>query len=408
MARGINKLTVRALASLSKPGRHADGGNLYLQIAQSGTRQWTFFFQLHGKQREMGLGSAGQGGITLAEAREKAIGARRLLTQGLDPIDARNGVRAADKAAGVKFGQFADDYVKTHKSEWSNSKHAAQWSMTLGESYCAAIRPKPIGAIGTEDILAVLEPVWQSVPETARRVRMRLEKVLDAARVRGLRSGENPARWKGHLDHILPKHGKALRGHHAALAWTEVPGFMRLLETREGMASQAFRFLILTAARTSEVLNARWEEIDFDKATWTIPAERMKSRREHRVPLTKTALALLTQVRGKHMAFVFPGPSDAGPLSNMSLLMVLRRLKREDVTPHGMRSAFRDWAAECTNFSSEVCEMALAHVVENATEAAYRRGDLFDKRRKLMEEWAEFCETQERAKILPLNIESSL
>ena len=402
MTRGINKLTVRAVATLTKPGRHADGGNLYLQIAQSGTKQWTFFFQLNGKQREMGLGSAGPSGMTLAEAREKAIEARRLLTQGIDPIDTRNGAKATAKVAGVKFGKFADDYVKSHKSEWSNSKHAAQWSMTLGDAYCALIRPKPIGAIGTEDVLAVLEPVWQSVPETARRVRMRLEKVLDAARVRGLRAGENPARWKGHLDHLLPKHGKASRGHHAALPWTEVPEFLRLLETREGTAALAFRFLILTAARTSEVLNTRWDEIDFDKAIWTIPAARMKSRREHRVPLSKAALAPLKQAMGRHKAFVFPGPSDAGPLSNMSLLMVLRRLNRDDVTAHGMRSAFRDWAAECTSFPSEVCEMALAHVVENATEAAYRRGDLFDKRRKLMEAWAAFCEPSRSAKVVPI------
>ena len=407
MARGINRLTVRAVATLTKPGRHADGGNLYLQIAQSGAKQWTFFFQLNGKQREMGLGGAGQGGVTLAEARDKAIEARRLLTQGIDPIEARKGVQATAKVAGVKFGKFADDYVKSHKSEWTNAKHAAQWSMTLGDAYCALIRPKPIGAIGTEDILAVLEPVWQTVPETARRVRMRLEKVLDAARVRGLRSGENPARWKGHLDHILPKHGKASRGHHAALAWAEVPEFLHLLETREGMAALAFQFLILTGARTSEVLNARWDEIDFDKAMWTIPAERMKSRREHRVPLTKAALIPLEHAKGQHAVYVFPGPSEAGPLSNMSLLMVLRRLKRNDVTPHGMRSAFRDWAAECTNFPSEVCEMALAHVIENATEAAYRRGDLFDKRRTLMEAWAAFCE-QDGNTTLPLKRKPSL
>ena len=402
MARGINRLTVRGVATLSKPGRHADGGNLYLQIAQSGTKQWTFFFQLNGKQREMGLGSAGPGGMTLVEARESAIEARRLLAQGLDPIDARHGVRAKAKVAGVKFGKFADDYVKSHKSEWSNPKHAAQWSMTLGDAYCAAVRSKSIGAIGTEDIVAVLESVWQTVPETARRLRMRLEKVLDAARVRGLRSGENPARWKGHLDHLLPRHGKASRGHHAALPWSEVPDFLRQLEARDGMAALAFRFLILTATRTNEVLKARWDEIDFDKATWTIPAHRMKSRREHRVPLSKAAITPLKQAMGRHKVFVFPGPSDAGPLSNMAFLMLLRRLKRDDATPHGMRSAFRDWAAECTSFASEVCEMALAHVVENATEAAYRRGDLFDKRRKLMEAWAAFCEPRKSAKVVPM------
>lgn len=402
MARGINRLTVRAVATLVKPGRHADGGNLYLQIAPSGTRQWTFFYQLNGKQREMGLGSAGQGGITLAEARDRAIEARRMLTHGIDPIDARNGVRATAKVAGVIFGKFADEYIKSHKSGWSNPKHADQWSMTLGDAYCALIRPKPIGAIGTEHILAVLEPVWQTVPETARRVRMRLEKVLDAARVRGLRSGENPARWKGHLDHLLPKHGKASRGHHAAMPWAEVPDFLRMLEAREGTAALAFRFLILTACRTGEVLGARWAEIDLDKATWTIPAERMKSRREHRVPLSKATIAVLKLAKGKHPDFLFPGPSDVAPLSNMAFLMLLRRLKRDGVTAHGMRSAFRDWAAECTNFPSEVCEMALAHVVENATEAAYRRGDLFEKRRKLMEAWAAFCEPRTGTKVLPM------
>ena len=402
MARGINRLTVRAVATLTKPGRHADGGNLYLQIVPSGTRQWVFFFRLNGKQREMGLGNAGQGGMTLAEAREKAIEARRLLAQGIDPIEARKGTKALSKTAGIKFGKFADEYVKSHRAGWSNPKHAAQWSMTLGDAYCSSIRSKPIQDIGTDDILTLLTPVWQTVPETARRVRMRLEKVLDAARVRGLRSGDNPARWKGHLDHLLPKHGKATRGHHAAMPWAEVPDFLRMLEAREGTAALAFRFLILTACRTGEVLNARWAEIDFAKATWTIPAERMKSRREHRVPLSKAALAVLEQAKEKHPEFLFPGPSDIAPLSNMAFLMLLRRLKRDNVTAHGMRSAFRDWAAENTNFSSEVCEMALAHVVENATEAAYRRGDLFEKRCKLMEAWAAFCEPRANAKILPI------
>ncbi len=263
--------------------------------------------------------------------------------------------------------------------------------MTLGEAYCGPIRSKPLGAIGTEEILAILEPIWQTVPETARRVRMRLEKVLDAARVRGLRTGENPARWKGHLDHLLPKHGKAARGHHAALPWAEVPTFMRMLEAREGIAALAFQFLILTACRTGEVQGARWCEINLDKATWTIPAERMKARREHRVPLSDAALELLKRVQGKHNELVFPGPSDTGPLSNMAFLMLLRRIDRGDATAHGMRSAFRDWAAERTIFPSEVCEMALAHVVENATEAAYRRGDLFEKRHKLMAAWSDFC-----------------
>lgn len=404
MPRGIHRLTARGAATLTKPGRHADGGNLYLQIAPSGTRQWTFFFQLNGRQREMGLGSAEPGNVTLADAREKAVEARRQLSQGIDPIEARKGVLASAKIAGVKFGKFADDYVKSHQSEWSNIKHAAQWDMTMGDAYCSSIRNKSIAGIQTEDILAVLEPVWQKVPETARRVRMRLEKILDAARVRGYRSGENPARWKGHLDHLLPKHGKGSRKHHSAIAWVDLPNFLRELEAREGSAALAFRFLILTACRTSEVLNARWEEIDLKNSIWTIPGERMKSRRQHRVPLSKSALTILEASADKHDNFVFPAPSDLGPLSNMALLMLLRRMDQTGATAHGMRSSFRDWAAECTSFPSEVCEMALAHVVENATEAAYRRGELLDKRRKLMEAWAVFCEDLPPSNVVQLTL----
>ena len=308
----------------------------------------------------MGLGSAGSGNMTLTEAREKAIKARRLLAQG-----------------------------------------AAQWSMTLGNAYCSLIQPKAIATIQTEDILTVLEPVWQTVPET-HAVRMRLEKVLDAARMRGLLSGENPARWKGHLDHLFPKHGKASRKHHSALALADVPHFQGVLETREGVAAPALRLLILTACRTSEILNARWSEIDLDEAIWTIRAERTKAGREHRVPLSKAAIALLKQVKGKHDEVIFPGPSDTGPFSNMALLMLLRQVGRDHVTVHGMRSAFRDWASKYTNFSNKVCEMVLAHVEENATEAAYRRGDLFEKRSPLMKAWASYCEPRKSAKALPL------
>ena len=402
MVRSLHRLTTRQATTLNKPGRHADGGNLYLQISPAGARQWVFFYMLKGRQREMRLGSAGPGQMTLAEAREAAAVPRRQLANGIDPIEAREASTTAAVAAGVTFGEFADDYVQSHRPGWSNPKHAAQWSMTLGDAYCAAIRSKPIVQIGVDDVLSILVPVWQTVPETARRVRMRLEKVLDAARVRGLRSGENPARWKGHLDHLLPRHGKSSRGHHAALPWTEVPDFLRALEARKGMAGLAFRFLILTAARTGEVLQARWSEIDLDKTTWTIPAERMKRRREHRVPLSNAALAILPKAKGKHAEFVFPGPSDDGPLSSMSLLMLLRRMGRDDVTAHGMRSAFRDWAAESTNFPREVCEMALAHTIESDTEAAYRRGDLFEKRRRLMEAWAAYSEPKASGNVLPL------
>lgn len=403
MARRLNRLTVREVKALSKPGRHADGGNLYLQIAPSGSKQWVFLFQHNGKQREMGLGRADTGEVTLAEARERAIEARRLLSQGIDPIDARKAARASASAASVTFGAFADDYVATHRSGWSNPKHAAQWEMTLGDAYCKSIRSMPIADITVEDVLSVLSPVWNSVPETARRVRMRLEKVLDAARVRGLRTGDNPARWKGYLDHVLPRHSKSSRGHHAALPWTEVPSFIARLTVLPGTAAKAFRYLILTAARTTEVLNARWSEIDLEKAVWTIPAERMKSRREHRVPLSPGAVEVLKSVQGLHAEFVFPAPSASKPLSGMALLMLLRRLRRDDITAHGMRSTFKDWASERTDFAGEVSEMALAHVVENATEAAYRRGDLFEKRRQLMLAWGRYCTEVSASNVVAIN-----
>ena len=400
----LNRLTVRQVLTITKPGRYADGGGLYLKVRPSGSRQWVFLFaRIEGGKRvqtEIGLGSAGPSGTTLAMAREKAEIHRRSRAIGNDPLVQKNAEKAAMRTAGVTFGRFADEYVNAHKAGWSNAKHAKQWSMTLGPAYCKSLRSKTMSDIGIDDVLEVLTPIWQTKPETARRVRMRIEKVLDAGRVKGLRTGENPARWTGHLDHLLPKHSKSSKSHHAAMLWTEVPGFLSVLEKREGTAALAFRFLILTACRTSEVLKARWDEIDLENAVWTIPAARMKARREHRVPLSKAVLAVLEKAMGRHKDFVFPGPSDRGPLSGMALLMLLRRLKRDDVTAHGMRSAFRDWAAESTNFSREVCEMALAHMVENATEAAYRRGDLFEKRRALMDSWAEFASSRPPAKEL--------
>jgi integrase len=395
MAGKLNLLTVRQVQTLTRPGRHADGGGLYLKIRPGGSRQWVFLFaRVEGGRRfqtEIGLGSAAPGGVTLQEARQKAEEARRVRSGGADPLAAKRASSATAESASITFGKFADDYVKSHRAGWSNAKHAAQWSMTLGPAYCKPLRQKPIAEIGIDDVLAVLTPVWQVKPETARRVRMRLEKVLDAAKVKGLRTGDNPARWKGHLDHLLPRHGKGTKSHHAAMPFTEVPAFMIALAGKSSAAGLALRFLILTATRTGETLNARWEEIDLTAKVWTIPALRMKSRRAHRVPLSDTALAVLAEARGKHPEWVFPGPSLLAPLSNMALLMQLRRMGRSDATTHGFRSSFRDWAAESTNFPREVCEMALAHVIESDTEAAYRRGDLYEKRRKLMEAWASYC-----------------
>jgi integrase len=264
--------------------------------------------------------------------------------------------------------------------------------MTLRD-YAAKIRPKPVDEIDTNAVMLILNPIWSKVPETAYRLRGRIERVLDYAKVKGFREVENPARWRGHLDKLLPKRAKLSRGHHAAMRFEEVPGFVVALRESKGVGALALEFTILTAARTGETLNARWSEIDFEKAVWTVPAARMKAGKEHRVPLSPRALAILNQLHELATGeLIFFGRADDQPLSSMAMIMMLRRLDQSDVTVHGFRSAFRDWAAECTPFPNEVCEAALAHVINNKAEAAYRRGDLFEKRRKLMDEWGAYCE----------------
>ena len=285
---------------------------------------------------------------------------------------------------------------------WRNPKHRAQWKMTLSV-YAAPLRDMPVDKISTEDVLAVLKPLWTTKPETASRLRGRIERVLDAARVRGLRQGENPARWRGHLDHLLPKPGKLTRGHHEAMAIDAVPAFLERLQTRPSIAGKALAFTILTAARSGEVLGARWNEIDLETAVWTVPAARMKTGKPHRVPLSSPALAVLREMhalRTEEVDLVFPGQKRGRPLSVMAFSMLLRRMKVE-VTAHGFRSSFRDWAAERTSFPHEVAEMALAHAIGSKTEAAYRRGDLFEKRQQLMAAWADFL-TEQRGQVVNL------
>ena len=399
MARAIHRLTALQVSRLKEPGRYPDGGNLFLQVTPSGSRNWTFRYQLEGKAREMGFGPVAS--VTLAEARERAAEARKLLAEGLDPLAQRRASETAQKAAATTFGSFVDEYVKSQCAGWVNDKHAAQWEMTLGDTYCRSIRKVPIAEISVEHVLAVLSPHWQRVPETARRVRMRLEKVLDAAKVRGLRTGENPARWRGNLDHLLPRQ-TTKKAHHAALPFAEVPAFVAALRQRDtGTAALALEFTILTAARSGEALGARWSEFDLDAKIWTIPEDRMKARRQHRVPLSPAVLDVLSRAKGRHEEWVFPGQKHGKPLSNMAMEMQLRRMNRDDITVHGFRSSFRDWAAETTNFPREVCEMALAHVIESDTEAAYRRGDLFEKRGKLMDAWSSFV-TNEPGKVVRL------
>jgi integrase len=392
MARKINRLNARAVATITKHGRHADGGGLYLSISPNGGRRWVFLYRWHGKPTEIGFGSARD--VKLARARELASAARSKLSEGINPKDVRR------HTEGATFGECADRVLEAMRPSWRNPKHAAQWEMTLRE-YAAPLRRLPVDAITTGDVLSVLKRLWHDKPETASRLRGRIERVLDAAKAQGLRSGENPARWRGHLDQLLPKRQRLTRGHHAAMSYADLPAFMADLQSRQATAALALEFAILTAARSGEVLGARWDEFDLDHGIWTVPAERMKAGREHRVPLSRRALKIVKALNeARDGEVVFTGQKSGKPLSVMALAMVLRRMKIDGVTVHGFRSAFRDWAAECTNFTNEVCEAALAHVIENKAEAAYRRGDLFDKRRKLMEAWAAYCVAPKAGKVV--------
>ena len=394
MARKINRLNARAVATITKHGRHADGGGLYLSISPNGGRRWVFLFRWHGKPTEIGLGSARD--VTLARARELASAARSKLSERISPREGRRPLE------GARFGECADQVIEAMRPSWRNRKHAAQWEMTLRD-YASPLRRLPVDKVTTDDVLSVLKPLWNEKPETAARLRGRIERVLDAAKAQGLRSGENPARWRGHLDQLLPRRQRLTRGHHAAMNYTDVPAFIADLQTRQATAALALEFAILTAARSGEVLGARWAEFDLERAIWTIPAGRMKAGREHRVPLSRRTLKIVkTMHEVRDGDFAFPGQKSGKPLSVMALEMVLRRMMIENATVHGFRSAFRDWAAECTNFTNEVCEAALAHVIENKAEAAYRRSDLFDKRRKLMDAWAIYCTASKAGKVVAL------
>jgi integrase len=398
----FNKLSARAVETLVEPKRHGDGGGLWLSVSPSGRRRWVFMFRWRGKLTEMGLGSARKGArgyVSLKSARERAEAARLLLRDGTNPLTAKR-----QKPADVPtFGVFADGLINDLASGFSNEKHVEQWRMTI-EKKAAAIRNKPINEITTEDVLSVIKPLWTTRPETASRLRGRIERVLSAAKAQGLRDGENPARWRGHLDQRLPKRQKLSRGHHAALPFDDVPAFMVKLRAREAPAARALEFLILSATRGAETRGAVWSEFDLDAGVWTIPAVRMKSKRDHRVPISARMRVILTSAKiGKPEDFVFPGPKPKQSLSEGAFKVLLDRMDFGAWTPHGFRSSFRDWCAERTAFPQEVAEMALAHVIKDQTEAAYRRGDLFDKRRKLMEAWAGFCAAPKNGKVVSIN-----
>ena len=378
-----SKLTARKVET-AKPGKYSDGGNLYLIVSRTGSRKWMLRFTWRGQAKEMGLGSAAS--VPLADAREKAAAARRKIAQGFNPIDERK----RDKGIPT-FGEMADEVREALSVGFRNEKHKAQWKSTL-ETYAAPLRWKPIDTITTDDILNVLKPIWTAKAETASRVRGRIEKVLDAARAKGFRDGENPARWRGHLDHLLPRHSKLTRGHHAAMPYVDVAAFLVELRKRQSGAALALELCILTAARSGEILGMRWSEIDLEAKIWTVSATRMKAGREHRVPLSSRTVAILRDLKQVNAGdLVFPGQARNKPLSNMAMEMVLRRMEIHAATVHGFRSSFRDWAGNVSNFPRELAETALAHVIGDKAEQAYRRSDALEKRRKLMDAWAAYC-----------------
>lgn len=400
MPKKVNRFSTVKLASTKKPGFYADGDGLYLQVTDSGSRSWVFRFKTGGRTRDMGLGSLNT--IALAEARGIAAECRRQRLQGIDPIEARKSERVQaqlDAARSITFDNCRDKFIGSHRAAWANDKHLKQWESTLNTYVTPMFGALPVQNVDVALVLKALEPIWTTKPETAGRVRGRIERILDWAKARGFRQGENPARWRGHLDILLAPRARVRRvKHHAALPYDKLPGFLLKIRQRDAVAARALEFAILTAARTGEVLGAHWEEIDLETKIWTIPASRMKAGREHRVPMSTAALAIVKRLKAiRQNDFVFPGERWNKPLSNMSMLMMLRRMGREDLTVHGFRSTFRDWAAEQTNFPREVAEAALAHVIADRTEAAYRRGDLFEKRRSLMATWAVYCQMEPSA-----------
>lgn len=382
-----------AIGRIAEPGMHFVGGvqGLALQVTAGAGRSWVLRATVGGKRREMGLGPYPE--VTLAAARDKAREARELIRQGIDPVEKKRAAQSALRAAiaaAMTFDECADAYIKAHEAGWRNIKHGQQWRNTIKQHASPVLGEMQVRDVALPQVLKVLEPIWTTTNETASRLRGRIEQVLDWATARGLREGPNPARWRGHLDKLLAKPSKVgKREHHAALPVGDAGAFMLRLRQAEGMGARALEFAILTAARSGEVRGATWAEFDLGGKVWTVPAARMKAGKEHRVPLSTEALALLqTLPEGEPDALAFLAPR-GGALSDMTLLAVLRRLDVPAV-PHGFRSTFRDWAAERTNYPRDVAEMALAHAIGDKVEAAYRRGDLFEKRRRMMAEWAKF------------------
>lgn len=413
-SRTLNRLSARKVETITEPGAYMDGGGLLLRVSEGGGKKWLFRFTSPntGKRREMGLGRGDKGHVSLQAARDAAQAARDLVARNLDPIDEaerdRQGRLAEAKKGKPKtFGEFADEWLDQKETEFSNPKHRAQWRMTLRE-YAGTLRDKAPADITTADVLAVLQPIWTAKPETAKRTQGRIENVMDAARAKGLYVGENPARWRGHLAQVLPGRSKRSKGHHAAMPHTDIPAFMIDLRARSGIAARALEFLILTAARSGEVRGMTWAEVDLDRTRWTVPGQRMKAGKEHRVPLSERALAILAEMAQLRpggddgSALVFPGDETSGrrkekptgpvQMSDMTLAAVLKRMERTGVTVHGFRSTFQDWAEEEARFPASAVEAALAHVI-GGTRASYRRGDSYDMRAELMGVWETYLDS---------------
>jgi integrase len=421
MARPKNRLSVKRIESMNKPGLFCDGGGLYIQVSPERTKSWVFRYQINHRPRKMGLGEVAierdARGVTLADARRLAYAAHLKVVQGIDPIqerDARKASAAVEKAKATTFKKCALGYIDANKDAWKNAKHASQWLATL-ETYAFPVIGKlPVGAVDEGHIMKILEPIWRTKTETASRVRARIEKVLDRAKVLKLRTGDNPARWAGHLDQLLPARSRvAPVENQPALPYKQVPEFMPALRQREAISARALEFTILTVARTGDTIGATWSEIDLKERQWVVPRARMKGKkgaktRDHVVPLSDSALAILSKLP-REGEYVFPGPTAGRPLSNAAMAAVIDRMNEErvraglpkwidpqqggrEIVPHGFRSTFTDWCSDETEYPNEMVEMAKAHTVSDKVEAAYRRSNMRKRRVKLMQDWADYCE----------------
>ena len=418
MAKKINRLTVKTIDNLKRPGYHADGDGLYLQVLPTGGKSWLYRYKLNGRQHWMGLG--GLRDVGLEAARRSRDEARALLKgkDRVDPVAHRQAQRRqvdSESAKAKTFDECAGLYIEAHKAAWRNEgprgdKYAREWRNTLNTYASPEFGNLPVQAIDAGLVIAVLDPIWRTKTETANRVRGRVEAILDFATVRGWRAGENPARWRGHLALALPKKSRVTPiQHRAAMPYSDVPAFCQTLRTHDGTAARALEFLILTAVRTGEAVGATWAEINLENRVWTVPASRMKGGKVHRVPMSDAAMAVLRKMEGaRQNDFVFPGQREGRPLTIAAPLKQLHDLGHDDLTVHGFRSSFRDWAGEQTGFPREVCEAALAHVVGSATEAAYQRSDLFDKRAKLLQVWATYCSVSRKATVVQISKRNSL